>query len=59
MIDKLISWKKKNGGLKSSHDDHPISRLRSDFDQIWDRFWDDWNMGGLSKRSEGSLGCSK
>lgn len=54
MIDKLIPWKKKSGELKVRHDDHPISRLRDDFDQVWDRFWDDWNMGGLSKWSNSS-----
>ncbi len=47
MIDKLIPWKKWNGDLKVHHDEHPISRLRSDFNDLWDRLLDDFD-GGLS-----------
>ena len=55
----LIPWKKKNnlnvrreGELvpKSFIEDnefYPMARFRRDFDQLWNRFWDDW--GGLSE----------
>lgn len=48
MFDKLIPWKKKNDGLEVYHDEHPIARLRHEFDSVWERFWDDWKTGGLS-----------
>lgn len=50
MFEKLIPWKKKNeGDVKVwSREDHPMARLRNDFDQLWDRFWNDWRNGGLS-----------
>jgi HSP20 family protein len=49
MIDKLIPWKKKEGGdLKVRREDHPIGQLRRDFDELWNRFWDHWPTGGLS-----------
>jgi HSP20 family protein len=50
MFGNLIPWKKQDGGdLKIRRENDPISRLRQDFDQLWDRFWDDWRSGGLSQ----------
>ncbi len=49
MLNQLIPWKKKqNTNLKTQQDDHPIARFRHDFDELIDRFWDDWRHGGLS-----------
>jgi len=49
MFDKLIPWKKKQGELSVSKEgEHPIARLRQEFDQLWDRFWDDWRSGRMS-----------
>lgn len=49
MFDKLIPWKKKEGGdLMVRNEDHPIARLRHEFDDLWNRFWDDWKGGDLS-----------
>ena len=46
----LMPWKKKNeiklrngNGALSRHSDlYPMARFREEFDQLWDRFWDDW-----------------
>lgn len=56
----LIPWKKKrhevshrNGNTRRFNDDFfPISHLRSEFDHLIDRFWDDW--GSLSGWGESS-----
>lgn len=48
MISKLIPWKKKNDIVGTRHDDHPMLRLRRDFDELFDRFWDDWWQRDLS-----------
>ncbi len=47
MLDKLIPWKKRGGDMSVQNDDHPIARLRQDFDHLWERFWDDWKSGSL------------
>ncbi|REJ66366.1 MAG: Hsp20/alpha crystallin family protein [Planctomycetota bacterium] len=49
MFDKLIPWKKKEGGdLQVRPEDHPIARLRHEFDDLWERFWEDWRRGDVS-----------
>jgi HSP20 family protein len=53
MIGKLVPWRKKGNELKA-HNHPSLSHLRSEFDQVWDRFWDDWSTGGLSKWEDGS-----
>lgn len=48
MFGKLIPRKKKEGrDLQVRYADHPIARLRQEFDDLWDRFWEDWQSGGL------------
>lgn len=48
MFNKLIPWKKKESGdLKVHSEDHPLAQLRHDFDQLWDRFGDDWRRSGM------------
>ena len=54
MFGKLIPWKRENGDIKAHHEDHPIARMRHDFEEIWDRFWDEWGSG-LSHRPESRL----
>jgi HSP20 family protein len=60
----LVPWKKKNsvkvqngnGGLsRNRYDDgfHPMARFRQEFDQLWDRFWDDWGGTSLTSGSHG------
>lgn len=48
MIDRLIPWKKRSDELKIRHEDNPISRLRDDFETLWNRMLHDGN-GGLSE----------
>jgi len=49
MFDKLIPWKKKErGDWMVRNEDHPIARLHREFDDLWNRFWDDWKSGDLS-----------
>jgi HSP20 family protein len=53
MFGKLIPWKKKHeGNVKAwKEEDHPVALLRHDFDEMWNRFWDDWRSG-LSLRDD-------
>lgn len=52
MLNKLIPWKRNDGELKVRHDNgHPIARLRNDFENLWDRWMDDF-AGGLSSPVE-------
>ncbi|TWU17339.1 Spore protein SP21 [Novipirellula galeiformis] len=41
MFNKLTHWKQKSGDLKARHEDHPLSRLRHDFDDLMHRFLED------------------
>ncbi len=42
MLGSLIPWKKKDSGdLKIQQEDHPIACLRHDFDELFDRFWNE------------------
>ena len=52
MLGKLIPWKKRSGDVQVHSEEHPIARLRQDFDQLWDRFWDDCRSGDLSLWNE-------
>lgn len=51
MLGNLVPWKKKNESLTDwKSTDHPLVRLRQEFDELWNRFWDDWRTGTLSPR---------
>lgn len=45
MLNNLVPWKRQNGGVRVGYDDHSLGRLRSEFDQLWDRFTHDWFHG--------------
>ena len=57
----LMPWKKKNdikvrngnGSLSRHSEYHPMARFREDFDQLWDRFWNDWGENGLANSAIG------
>jgi HSP20 family protein len=54
MFEKLIPWKKKEeeGQLPVRYEEHPIARLRQEFDELMDRFREDWRSGLMSRWDE-------
>lgn len=48
MFGNLVPWKKRHDDVKVRNEYDAIARLRQDFDQLWDRFRDDWRSGDLS-----------
>ncbi len=52
MFGKLIPWRRKNDKIKVHHENHPVARLRQDFDELFERFFDDWRLGDLSLRDD-------
>lgn len=61
----LVPWKKKNNvkvrnghgklsrGRYDNDEFNPLARFRQEFDQLWDRFWDDWSEAGLISQGSG------
>jgi HSP20 family protein len=46
----LIPWKKKregNGGALAHPEMYPLARFRQEFDNLLDRFWNDWPEMGM------------
>jgi len=42
MFGKLIPWKHENRDINKQSQDHTVARMRQDFDQLWENFWEDW-----------------
>jgi HSP20 family protein len=59
MFGKLIPRRKPEGKVKVwKEEENPVARLRHDFDELWNRFWDDWQHGLSMRREHGWLGSS-
>jgi len=50
----LTPFKKKHGSVAVRKDqDFPLSRLRDDFESLWERFWKEWDRGWLTSSEHG------
>jgi HSP20 family protein len=51
----LTPFRKKNGsvaGRKDQDEFLPLTRLRDDFENLWDRFWKEWDRGWLTSAGQ-------
>lgn len=49
----LVPWRHREGGPVTERPEHPLLRLREDFEALWDRFLTDWSsMIGLPTQAE-------
>lgn len=55
MFGKLIPRREKHRGALQTRTEegHPVARLRREFDQLWDRFLEDWHSGDLTLWDDG------
>lgn len=55
MFDKLIPWRSHRSELAKPRygEDQALTQMRGEFDALWDRFWNEWQM---TTRGNGSGG---
>lgn len=56
MFERLVPWKHRGRDVpaRQEQEGHTLASFRRDFDQLWERFWDDVRHGALLESSDWS-----